>query len=36
MKKNIPYFIAGIVITATLWWFTEKMLDRHIGPRLGQ
>lgn len=35
MKRNIPYFIAGIIATAALWWLTEKLLDRHVGPRVG-
>lgn len=35
MKRNIPIFILGIIATATVWWLTEKLLDRHIGPRVG-
>lgn len=27
-------FVAGIVITAAVWWLTEKLLDRHIGPKV--
>lgn len=35
MKRNITYLIIGVIATASLWWLTEKLLDKHIGPRVG-
>ena len=28
------FFIFGVVATACLWWFTEKMLNKHLGPKV--
>lgn len=33
--RKIAFFAAGVIVSACLWWATEKMLDRHIGPRVG-
>lgn len=27
-------FAAGVFITAALWWEAERLLNRHIGPRV--
>lgn len=35
IKGNLTWFIIGAVVTAAVWWATEKILDKHIGPRFG-
>lgn len=34
-KKRVVYFILGIIATAVVWWTTESLLDRHVGPKVG-